>query len=51
LAPLAVDLGDRLLSIRLVAVWDSRHAAATTVEGFARRLGGFVRSRYDAPAT
>jgi DNA-binding transcriptional LysR family regulator len=51
LAPLAVDLGDRLLSIRLVAVWDSRHAAASTIEGFARRLGGFVRSRYDAPAT
>lgn len=50
LAPLAVDLGDdRQLHIRLVAVWDSRHAAATTIERFAGRLGAFVRGRYGAP--
>ncbi|MBB2940737.1 DNA-binding transcriptional LysR family regulator [Actinoplanes lutulentus] len=51
LVPLAVDLGDRRLSIRLVAVWDSRHAAAGTIEQFAGRLGLFVRRRYDAPAS
>ena len=52
LVPLAVDLGgDRVLSIRLVAVWDSRHAAAGTIERFARRIGTFVRQRYGAPAT
>ncbi|MEU8241851.1 LysR family transcriptional regulator [Actinoplanes missouriensis] len=50
LVPLAVDLGGRRLSIRLVALWDSRHAAAATVEGFAARLGRFVRDRYNAPA-
>ncbi|MEU4562421.1 LysR family transcriptional regulator [Actinoplanes sp. NPDC023936] len=51
LVPLAVDLGGRRLSIRLVAVWDSRHAAAATVEEFAARLGRFVRDRYNAPAS
>jgi DNA-binding transcriptional LysR family regulator len=50
LHPLAVDLGDRLLSIRLYAVWDSRHAAAATLEVFARRLGGFVVQRYGDPS-
>lgn len=50
LVPLAVDVGGRHLSIRLVAVWDSRHAAAPTVESFAARLGAFVRDRYDAAA-
>ncbi|BAL87619.1 putative LysR-family transcriptional regulator [Actinoplanes missouriensis 431] len=50
LVPLAVDLGGRRLSIRLVVVWDSRHAAAATVEEFAARLGRFVRDRYNAPA-
>ena len=49
LEPLAVDLGDRLLSIRLYAVWDSRHAAASTLEAFARRLSEFVVQRYGAP--
>jgi len=63
LVPLAVDLhaparpgaaegqNGRPLSIRLIALWDSRHPAAATIEQFARRLGGFVRARYDAPAT
>ena len=51
LVPLAVDLGERLLSIRLHAVWDSRHPAARTLEGFARRLGDFVTQRYDVPAS
>ncbi|SFE43163.1 DNA-binding transcriptional regulator, LysR family [Actinoplanes philippinensis] len=50
LVPLAVETDGRDLSIRLRAVWDSRHAAATTIEGFAARLGRFVRDRYDAPA-
>ncbi|BBH67731.1 LysR family transcriptional regulator [Actinoplanes sp. OR16] len=49
LAPLAIDLHERRLSIRLVAVWDSRHAAAATIEQFAVRLGDFVRARYNAP--
>jgi DNA-binding transcriptional LysR family regulator len=50
LAPVGVSVGDRRLSIRLVAVWDSRHAGAVTIEEFAGRLGRFVRARYDAPA-
>ncbi|WP_230860856.1 LysR family transcriptional regulator [Actinoplanes aureus] len=50
LVPLAVTTGDRRLSIRLVAVWDSRHAAASTIAEFADRLGRYVRRRYDAPA-
>jgi DNA-binding transcriptional LysR family regulator len=50
LVPLAVDLGGRWLSIRLILVWDSRHAAAGVIEEFAGRLGEFVRRRYDAPA-
>lgn len=50
LQPLAVNLGDRLLSIRLYSVWDSRHAAASTLEAFARRLGRFVAQRYAVPA-
>ncbi len=51
LIPLAVETGGRRLSIRLRAVWDSRHAAAATIEGFAARLGRFIRDRYDAPAS
>ncbi|MFI1994772.1 LysR family transcriptional regulator [Actinoplanes sp. NPDC020271] len=50
LVPLGVDVGGRRLSIRLVAVWDSGHAAAPTLESFAERLGAFVRDRYQAPA-
>ncbi|GAA1612229.1 LysR family transcriptional regulator [Actinoplanes couchii] len=49
LIPLAVDLGDRRLSIRLRAVWDSRHPAAITLSGFASRLGHFIRDRYNVP--
>lgn len=48
LVPLAVDVGERPLSIRLVAVWDGRHPAAATVGEFAQRLGVFVRERYGA---
>jgi DNA-binding transcriptional LysR family regulator len=47
LRPLAVEG----LSIRLRAVWDSRHAAAATLERFAGRLGAFIRDRYDVPAS
>jgi DNA-binding transcriptional LysR family regulator len=49
LRPLAVETGSGRLSIRLRAVWDSRHAAAVTLERFAARLGAFIRARYDAP--
>lgn len=49
LIPLAINLGDRDLSIRLRAVWDSRHPAAATIARFAGRLGHFIRDRYDAP--
>jgi hypothetical protein len=47
---LAVDLGDRLLCIRLYAAWDTRHAAAATLEAFARRLGDFIVQRYGDPS-
>lgn len=50
LIPLAVQLQDRRLSIRLRAAWDSRHPAAATIGRFASRLGHFIRDRYDAPA-
>jgi DNA-binding transcriptional LysR family regulator len=46
LIPLAVGTGGHRLSIRLRAVWDSRHAAAATIEDFAARLGHFIRARY-----
>lgn len=46
LVPLTVDLGERVLSIRLVAVWDAGHPAAALLEALARRLGAFVRERY-----
>ena len=49
LEPLAVDVGERPLSVRLYAVWDSRHEAASTSEAFARRLGKFVVQRYGGP--
>jgi DNA-binding transcriptional LysR family regulator len=51
LIPLAVEVDGRRLSIRLRAAWDSRHPAAATIEGFAARLGRFIRDRYDAPAS
>ncbi|WP_322937766.1 LysR family transcriptional regulator [Nocardioides bizhenqiangii] len=47
LVPLEIDIDQRPLSIRLVAVWDSRHAAAATIDEFAERLGAFVRERYN----
>ncbi|WP_435747666.1 LysR family transcriptional regulator [Nocardioides sp. SYSU DS0663] len=50
LVPLAVDVGERLLSIRLVAVWDAGHPAAGLLETLARRLGTFVRERYGTVA-
>jgi DNA-binding transcriptional LysR family regulator len=49
LVPVAVDAGERPLSIRLLAVWDGRHPAAATIDDVARRLGVFVRERYAAP--
>ena len=50
LVPLAVDAGGRPLSVRLIAVWDTRHAAEATIEVFALRLGTSVRKRYGVPA-
>jgi DNA-binding transcriptional LysR family regulator len=50
LVPVAVDAGGRPLSVRLIAVWDTRHAAEATIEVFARRLGASVRKRYGVPA-
>lgn len=49
LVPVAVDVEDRRLSVRLIAVWDARHPAAATIETFAVRLGEFVRQRYGMP--
>lgn len=46
LVPVAIDAGGLPLSVRLIAVWDTRHAAQTTIEAFARRLGESVRTRY-----
>lgn len=47
LVPLPVELpGQSLLSIRLVSVWDSRHAAAPTLDALARRLSTFTCERY-----
>jgi DNA-binding transcriptional LysR family regulator len=51
LRPLAVEVAAGRLSIGLRAIWDSRHAATETIERFASRLGGFIRDRYDAPAS
>lgn len=50
LVPVAVDAGGLPLSVRLIAVWDTRHAAEATIEVFARRLGESVRTRYGVPA-
>ena len=51
LVPLPVELPDGgLLSIRLVTVWDSRHAAADTLQSVARRLSDFVCERYGVPS-
>ncbi|GIE94184.1 LysR family transcriptional regulator [Paractinoplanes rishiriensis] len=43
-----VPLRVRRLAVRLSAAWDGRHAAATTLEGFAQRLATFVAERYPA---
>jgi DNA-binding transcriptional LysR family regulator len=50
LVPLAVDLGDQLLSIRLVAAWDPRTIAARAMEALALRLADWVSRRYSAIA-
>jgi DNA-binding transcriptional LysR family regulator len=50
LVPLAVDAGGLPLTVRLIAVWDTRHAAEATIEVFACRLGESVRKRYGVPA-
>ena len=50
LVPVAVDAAGLPLSVRLIAVWDTRHAAEAVIEVFARRLGESVRERYGVPA-
>lgn len=50
LVPVAVDAGGVPLSVRLIAVWDTRHAAEAVIEVFAHRLGESVRERYGVPA-
>lgn len=50
LVPIAIDAGGSPLSVRLIAVWDTRHPAAATIETLARRLGESVRNRYGVPA-
>ncbi|TIC79238.1 LysR family transcriptional regulator [Nocardioides sp. GY 10113] len=46
LVPLAVDLGDRRLSIRLVVAWDGSSVAADTLAGLAARIADWVAERY-----
>lgn len=47
LVPLPVEVPSQgLLSIRLVSVWDSRHAAAPTLDEIAQRLSVFTCERY-----
>lgn len=46
LVPVAVDLGDSLLSVRLVASWDGSGAGAASLERLAGRLGEWVEERY-----
>lgn len=50
LVPLAVDLGEQRLRIRLVAAWDPRGPGGAALEAIARRLGGFATERYGAAA-
>lgn len=50
LVALPIELpGTGLLTIRLFSVWDSRHAAAPTLEAIARRLSTFTCERYGVP--
>jgi LysR family transcriptional regulator, benzoate and cis,cis-muconate-responsive activator of ben and cat genes len=51
LRPLPIDLAEGRLGIRLLTAWDGRHPAASGIEDVARRIGTFVRDRYDVPAT
>ena len=46
LVPLAIDLGDTTLDVRLKAAWDPRGVAATSVEVLGDRLAKWVTSRY-----
>ena len=46
LHPLAVDVGGVMLSLRLVASWDSRSIAAETMSGLAERLRDWISDRY-----
>lgn len=46
LVPLAIDVGRRQLSIRLIAAWDGRSVTAPTMAALAERLGRWVEERY-----
>ncbi|GAA4362839.1 LysR family transcriptional regulator [Nocardioides caricicola] len=51
LRPVAIDFGEEVLSVRLVAAWDSRGVAAAALELLARRLGAWVAQRYGSAAS
>ena len=46
LRPVAVDLGDDVLSLRLIAAWDGRSVASTALAALAERLAAWTRARY-----
>lgn len=51
LVPLAIELADGVtLSIRLVSLWDARHAASETLDAMAQRLSDFTCERYGVRA-
>jgi DNA-binding transcriptional LysR family regulator len=50
LRPLAVELDDGVLSIRLVAAWDPRAVTAGTIEGLVVRLRDWVARQYGGGA-
>lgn len=50
LRPLAVEVGDRVLSLRLVASWDGRSVARDTLAALAERLETWIRGRYGSAA-
>lgn len=46
LRPVAVDLGDDVLSLRLIAAWDGRSVASPALAALAERLAAWTRARY-----
>ncbi|HEU4566461.1 MAG TPA: LysR family transcriptional regulator [Marmoricola sp.] len=50
LVPLAVEVGDEVLSTRLVAAWDGGSIAADTMAAIADRLSDWVAHHYGLPS-